>query len=60
MSLKRHLHEMMVKHQTLEKELEDALAHPATTDSQLAEIKRRKLRVKDEISKIEKDLAQAA
>ena len=60
MSLKSHLHEMMVKHQTLEKELEDALAHPATTDSQLAEIKRRKLRVKDEISKIEKDLAQAA
>jgi len=60
MSLKSHLHEMIVKHQTLEKELEDALAHPATTDSQLAEIKRRKLRVKDEISKIEKDLAQAA
>ena len=60
MSLKSHLHEMMVKHQILEKELEVALAHPATTDSQLAEIKRRKLRVKDEISKIEKDLAQAA
>jgi hypothetical protein len=60
MSLKSHLHEMIVKHQNIEKELEEALAHPATTDSQLAEIKRRKLRVKDEISKIEKDLAQAA
>jgi hypothetical protein len=60
MSLKTHLQELIGKHQALEKELADAVAHPATTDSELAEIKRRKLRVKDEISRIEKDLAQAA
>jgi hypothetical protein len=60
MSLKTHLQELIGKHQALEKELADAAAHPATTDSELAEIKRRKLRVKDEISRIEKDLAQAA
>jgi hypothetical protein len=60
MSLKNHLNELMMKHRALEKELADALAHPATNDSLAAEIKRRKLRVKDEITKIEKDLAQAA
>jgi len=60
MSLKNHLNELMVKHRALETELSDAMAHPASTDSQVAEIKRRKLRVKDEISKIEKDLAIAA
>ena len=60
MSLKNHLNELIGKHSALEKELADAVAHPATTDSLVAEIKRRKLRVKDEISKIEKDLALAA
>jgi hypothetical protein len=60
MSLKNHLNELVLKHHALEKELADALGHPGVTDSIVAEIKRRKLRVKDEISKIEKDLAIAA
>ena len=60
MSLKNHLNELIGKHRALEKELEDALAHPASTDSQVAEIKRRKLKVKDEITKVERDLAIAA
>lgn len=60
MSLKNHLNELMLKHRALEKELTDAMAHPATTDSQLIDIKRRKLKVKDEISRIEKDMAKAA
>jgi len=60
MSLKNHLNELIMKHHALEKELSDAMAHPAVTDSIVAEIKRRKLRVKDEITKIEKDLAIAA
>ena len=60
MSLKNHLHELVMKHHALEKELADASLHPAVTDSIVAEIKRRKLRVKDEISRIERDLAVAA
>jgi len=60
MSLKNHLHELVLKHHALEKELAEATAHPGTTDSILAEIKRRKLRVKDEITRIERDLSQAA
>ena len=60
MSLKNHLNELIGKHRSLEKELAEAMAHPATTDSIVAEIKRRKLRLKDEISRCEKDLAIAA
>ena len=60
MSLKNHLNELMAKHQALEKELKDAIIHPATTDSQLAEIKRRKLKVKDEITRIEREVNIAA
>jgi hypothetical protein len=60
MSLKNHLNELIGKHQALEKELADAIGHPASTDSQLAEIKRRKLRVKDEITRLERDMAHAA
>ena len=60
MSLKNHLNELVTKHQALEKELKDAIAHPATTDSQLAEIKRRKLKIKDEITRIEREVSIAA
>ena len=60
MSLKNHLTELMAKHRSLEKELLDAMAHPATNDAVVADIKRKKLRVKDEITRIEKDLAVAA
>jgi hypothetical protein len=60
MSLKNHLNELVMKHRALEKELADAVAHPATTDSQVAEIKRRKLRVKDEITAVERQVSIAA
>ena len=60
MSLKHHIDELVNKHQALESELREAMAHPATTDSQLAEIKRRKLKIKDEITRIEREVKQAA
>jgi hypothetical protein len=60
MSLKNHLNELFSKHRALEKELADAAAHPATTDSQLAEIKRRKLKIKDEITAVERQVSIAA
>ena len=60
MSLKNHLTELIGKHRTLENELAEAMAHPGTTDSILADLKRKKLRIKDEIMRIERDMAQAA
>jgi len=58
MSLQAHLSELAAKHKTLESELADALAHPASTDQEIAELKRKKLRIKDEISRIESQMHQ--
>jgi hypothetical protein len=56
MSLQAHLSELAAKHKALESELADALAHPASTDQEIAELKRKKLRIKDEITRIESQL----
>ena len=56
MSLQAHLSELAAKHKALETELADALAHPASTDQEIAELKRKKLRIKDEISRIESQM----
>ena len=53
MSLQAHLSELAAKHKALESELADALAHPASTDQEIAELKRRKLRIKDENAVLE-------
>lgn len=53
MSLQAHLSELISKHKALETELADAVAHPASTDQEIAEIKRRKLKIKDEITRLE-------
>ncbi|MFZ5674566.1 MAG: YdcH family protein [Pseudomonadota bacterium] len=52
MSVQAHLGELAAKHKALEAELEDVMSHPASTDAEIAELKRRKLRIKDEISKL--------
>jgi hypothetical protein len=53
MTLQAHLSELISKHKALETELADAIAHPASTDQQIAEIKRRKLKIKDEITRLQ-------
>jgi hypothetical protein len=53
MTLQAHLSELLSKHKALETELADAIAHPASTDQEIAEIKRRKLKIKDEIMRLE-------
>jgi hypothetical protein len=56
MTLQAHLSELAAKHKALESELADALSHPASTDQEIAELKRKKLRIKDEMSRIESQL----
>jgi hypothetical protein len=41
------------KHRALEQELAEALDHPSTDDLKLAELKRRKLQLKDEIARLQ-------
>lgn len=52
MPVQNHLTELERKHQALEREIQDALAHPSTDDLRLAELKRRKLQLKDEIARL--------
>jgi hypothetical protein len=52
MALQMHLSELERRHQALEREIQDAIAHPSTDDLKIAELKRRKLQLKDEIVKL--------
>ena len=55
MSMQAHLAELERKHEALETELADAMAHPSVDDSIIIELKRRKLHVKDEIARLRHD-----
>ena len=52
MSMQAHLAELERKHETLENEIADALAHPSVDDATIVELKRRKLHVKDQIARL--------
>lgn len=52
MALQNHLTELERKHEALEREIQDAVTHPSTDDVRLSELKRKKLQLKDEISKL--------
>jgi hypothetical protein len=52
MSVQAHLAELEKRHQALEHEIAEAQAHPSVDDLTLAELKRRKLQVKDEIVRL--------
>ena len=53
MATSTHLAELEQRHRMLEDEIADALQHPSTDDCKLAELKRRKLHVKDQIARIQ-------
>lgn len=50
-----HLADLEQKHRALEKQINDALAHPSTDDLTIAELKRRKLLVKDQIARLQQE-----
>jgi hypothetical protein len=52
MAIQAHLVELERKHKSLENELHEALIHLSTDDLQIAELKRRKLMVKDQIERL--------
>jgi hypothetical protein len=53
MSLDAHLAELERKHKFLEREIETELAHPNVDDVKVAALKRRKLKIKDQIVSIQ-------
>jgi hypothetical protein len=52
MTMQAHLAELERKHRALEDEIAEAMTHPSSDDLKIAELKRRKLLVKDEIERI--------
>lgn len=57
MTIQAHLSELERRHQRLEDEIAEALAHPSTDDLRIAELKRQKLQVKDEITRLRVDVS---
>ncbi len=53
MSVAAHLAELAEKHRTLERKIEEELAHPAADSIKLHRLKLEKLRLKDEITKLQ-------
>jgi hypothetical protein len=52
MAIESHLAELERKHRALEQEIDEALSHPSVDALQIAELKRKKLHVKDEIARL--------
>ncbi len=52
MSLDARIQELQRKHDELDKEIEEAFTHPSIDDLELAEMKRRKLQMRDEIGQL--------
>jgi hypothetical protein len=55
MSNQTQLADLEKRHQALEDEINEALTHPSTDGLKVAELKRRKLQVKDEIVRLQQD-----
>lgn len=52
MSLSSHLQELQKKHETLSKQVETAQRSPASDDLAIGEMKKQKLRLKEEIERM--------
>jgi hypothetical protein len=52
MALQSHLAELEKRHELIENEIHEALMHPSIDDLQVVEMKRRKLRLKEEITRL--------
>jgi hypothetical protein len=55
MAIESHVAELEKRHQALEQQINEALTHPSADDLQIAELKRKKLQVKDEIERLRHD-----
>lgn len=55
MSMNTQLADLELRHRALEAEINEALAHPSTDDLKIAELKRRKLLLKDQIARLRQE-----
>lgn len=52
MSLEAHIAELTERHRTLEAEIEKELLHPSSDDLKIAELKKKKLHLKEKIERL--------
>jgi hypothetical protein len=52
MTVQAHIASLEKKHGDLEEELQAILASPSSDDREIAELKRRKLRIKDQVQRL--------
>lgn len=52
MSIESHLAELEKKHRALEQEIETELTHPSSDEVKLSSLKRKKLKIKDEMVRL--------
>ena len=55
MAIHAHLVELEKRHRALEDEIAEAMTHPSADGLKIAELKRRKLQVKDEITRLQNE-----
>jgi hypothetical protein len=53
MALSSHLAELSEKHRSLERQIEQELSRPSADDLEIAKLKKEKLKIKDEIVKLQ-------
>ena len=52
MALEGHIQELSEKHKKLQEMIESEMAHPDWDESRVAELKKEKLRIKDEMERL--------
>jgi len=52
MAIEASIQELDARHQSLERQIEDEMSHPSADDLWVRELKRQKLRVKEEIEQL--------
>ena len=57
MALDAHLVELSERHRILDRKIEEELARPIADDLKIAELKRQKLRLKDEMERLKHELS---
>lgn len=60
MALDAHLVELTDKHHALEQEIEAEMARPLADTLKISELKKEKLRIKDEIARLKDEINQVA
>ncbi|MDP2732078.1 MAG: DUF465 domain-containing protein [Hoeflea sp.] len=60
MALVAHLSELVEKHRVLDRQIEEELARPMADDLRIAELKKRKLYLKDEIHRLKSEQERVA